>query len=112
AVHHLKRGADIGRKVDLVDDEQIRARDARAALGRNLVTGGDIDDIDGDVGELRRKRRGEIVAAGFDQDEIKIWKFLPHLGDRGEIDRGVFANGGVRAAAGLDAGDALGGERT
>jgi hypothetical protein len=31
------------------------------------------------------------------------------LGDRGEVDRGVLADRGVRAAAGLDAGDALGG---
>ena len=30
-----------------------------------------------------------------------------HLGDRGEIDRGVLADRGVRAAAGLDAADAL-----
>ena len=35
----------------------------------------------------------------------------PHVGDRREVDRGVLADRGVRAAAGLDAGDALGRER-
>ena len=80
-------------------------------LRGNLVAGGDVDDVDRQVGELRRKRRGEIVAAGFDQHQIEIGKFLSHVGDRGEIDRGILADRGVRTAAGLDAGDALGRER-
>ena len=81
------------------------------ALGRDLVAGGDVDDVDGEIGELRRKGRGEIVAAGFDQHQIEIGKLGAHLGDGGEIDRGVLADRGVRAAAGLDAGDALGRQR-
>ena len=80
-------------------------------LDGNLVAGGDVDDVDREVGKLRREGRGQIVAAGFDQHQIEIGKFLSHVGDRGEIDRGVLADRGVRAAAGLDAGDALGRER-
>ena len=80
-------------------------------LDGNLVAGGDVDDVDREIGKLGRKRRGQIVAAGFDQHQIEIGKFRAHLGDRGEIDRGVLANGGVRAAAGFHAGDAIGGER-
>ena len=34
ALHHLERGADIRREIDLVDDQQIGAGDAGAALGR------------------------------------------------------------------------------
>jgi hypothetical protein len=37
ALHHFERSADIGREIDLVDDEEIRAGDARSALRRNLV---------------------------------------------------------------------------
>ena len=111
ALHHLERGADIGREIDLVDDQEIGARDAGPALRRNLVAGRDVDDIDREIGKLRRECRGQIVAAGFDQHQIEIGKFLSHVGDRGEIDRGILADRGVRTAAGLDAGDALGRER-
>src|SRR5260370_155814 len=86
---------------------QVGARDARAAFGRNLVAGGDVDDIKRQVRKLRRKCRRQVVAAGFDQNEIERRKFLLHLCDRGEIDRGVLADRGVRTAAGLDAGDAF-----
>ncbi len=111
AVHHLERGADIGREIDLVDDEQVGARDAGPALGRDLVAGRDIDDVDREIGKLRRKGRGEIVAAGFDQHQIEIGKARAHVGDGGEIDRGILADRGMRTAAGLDAGDALGRQR-
>ena len=77
----------------------------------NLVAGGDVDDVDREIGKLGRERRGEIVAAGFDQHQIERREFLPHVGDGREIGRGVLADRGVRAAAGFDAGDALGHER-
>jgi len=47
---------------------------------------------------------GEIVAAGFDQHHVEVRKFGAHVGDRGEIHRGVLAYCGMRASAGLDAG--------
>ena len=99
------------REIDLVDDEQVGTGDARPALRRDLVAGRDVDDVDRHVGELRREGRGEVVAAGFDQHQIELGKLRSHLGDRGEVDRGVLADRGVRTAAGLDAGDALGRQR-
>ena len=45
----------MGREVDLVDDQEVGAGDAGAALGRDLVAGRDVDDVDGEVGELREK---------------------------------------------------------
>ena len=71
ALHGFQRRADIGREIDLVDHQKVGAGDARAALRRDLVAGGDVDDVDGQIGKLRRKRRGEIVAAGFDQHQIE-----------------------------------------
>ena len=76
----------MGREVDLVDDEEIGARDAGAALGGNFVAGGDVDHVDREIGELRGKRRGEIVATGFDQDQVERGKLRAHLGDRVEVD--------------------------
>jgi len=89
-------------EIDLVDHQEIRARDAGTTLPRNLVAGGDVDHVDRQVRKLGREGRGQIVAAGLDQHEIERGEFLPHVGDRGEIDRGVLADRGVRTAAGLD----------
>src|SRR5262249_21696156 len=60
-VHFLERGADMGRQVDLVDDQEVRARDAGPALRRDLVAGGHVDHVDGHVGQFRREGRGKIV---------------------------------------------------
>src|ERR1700759_1185367 len=49
---------------------------AGPALGRDLVAGGDVDHVDGEVGELGREGGGEVVAAGFDQDEVEIGEAL------------------------------------
>ena len=63
ALHGFQRGADIRREIDLVDHQKVGAGDAGAALGGNLVAGGDIDHVDRQIGQLRRKGRGKIVAA-------------------------------------------------
>ncbi len=107
ALHHLEGGADMRGEVDLVDDQQVGPGDPGAALRRDLVPRGDIDHVDREIGELGRKRRGEIVAAGFDQDQVEAGKLRAHLRDRGEVGRSVLADRRVRAAAGLDAGDAV-----
>ena len=36
-------------QVGLVDHEQVALGDAGAALARNLLAGGDVDDVDGEV---------------------------------------------------------------
>src|SRR5260370_39162712 len=45
ALHHIERSADMRRQIDLVDDQEVGARDAGAALGRDLVAGGDVGDV-------------------------------------------------------------------
>jgi hypothetical protein len=62
----------------------------------------------GSYRQLWRKGRGEVVATGFDQNEVERGKLGAHFSDGGEVHGGVLANCRVRAAAGLDAGDALG----
>ncbi len=95
------------RKVDLVDHQKVRARDARPALARDLVACRHVDDVDGQVGEFRAERRREIVAAAFDEHQLKVGETGIHLVDGGEIDRGVLADGRVRATACLHAHDPL-----
>lgn len=45
-------------KIDLVDNQQIRARDPRSALARHLVPARNIDHVDDEVGQLARVVRG------------------------------------------------------
>ena len=52
------------------------------ALARDLLAAGDVDDVDRDVGELGREGRGEIVAAGFDENEIELRETRAHRVDR------------------------------
>jgi hypothetical protein len=63
ALHHLERGPDMRGEVDLVDDQEIGAGDAGAALGGNLVARGDVNDIDGEVGKLWRESCREVVTS-------------------------------------------------
>ena len=49
-----------------------------------------------------------LAAAGFDQHDFEIAKSRPHLGDGGEVDRGILADRGMRATAGLDPNDTFG----
>src|SRR5712671_2253704 len=108
AVHHLERSADHRREVDLVDDQQNALGDAGAALARDLVARRHVNHVEREVGELRAESRGEIVAAGLDQDQVEVREAAIEPRHRLEVDRGVLADRGMRTAAGLDADDALG----
>src|SRR5207245_11665208 len=66
----------VGREVDLVDDEQVRARDARSTLARDLLALGDVDHVDRRVHQLRAERRGQIIAAALDEEQIQSGKAL------------------------------------
>src|SRR4051812_11299342 len=94
-------------EVDLVDDEQIAAANPRAPLPRNLVSLGDVDHVDGPVGQLRRKRRGEIVAPRFDDDDLELRKTPLELAYRGQVDARILADRAVRTAPRLDADDSV-----
>ncbi len=95
------------RKIDLVDDQKVRPGDARTPLGGDFVARGDVDHVNRKIGEFRREGGGKIVAAGFNQHHVEIRKFRAHVGDRGEIHRGILAYRRMRASPGFDAGDAI-----
>ena len=77
------------------------------ALARDLVAGGDVDHVEREIGQLGRERRGEVVAAAFDEHDVEIAEARREPVDRFEVDRGVLADRRVRTAAGLDADDAV-----
>jgi hypothetical protein len=109
--HHVEVGAHMRSEVGFVDDEQVALGDAGAALARNFFAAGHVDDVDRQVAEFRAEGGGQVVTTGLDEHDVGIGKLLQHAVDRFEIDRGIFADGGVRAAAGLHAQNALGLQR-
>src|SRR5262249_32084597 len=60
--------------------------------------------------ELRAEARRQVVAARLDEDQLERGKAPREARHRLEIDRRILADCRVRAAAGLDADDALGRE--
>ena len=80
AVHHVEVGADMRGEVDLVDEQQVGARDAGAAFAGDFVTGSDVDDVDGEVGQLRAEGGRQVVAAALDEDELQVSEALRQAG--------------------------------
>src|SRR5262245_8386810 len=64
-VHALQRCADIGGEVDLVDEQQVRACDARTTFAWHLVAGGDIQHVNPDIDQFGAKGGGDIVATAL-----------------------------------------------
>ncbi len=109
AIHHLKIGAHLGGEVDLVDDQEIRLGDAGSALARNLITAGDVDDLDGEVCEFPAETSSQVVPAGFEQQEVGM-KLRVEFLEGEEVGGDVFTDGGMGAAAGFHGADAFGGQ--
>ena len=63
------------------------------------------------IRQLRAERGGQVVAAALDDDEVQLGELARQAVDRVQVDRRVLADRGVRAAARLDADDALLGQR-
>ena len=109
--HHRQVGADMRREVGLVDDQQVALGDAGPAFARDLLATGDVDHVQRQVRQLGAEGGGQVVAAGFDEDDVGVGEAVEHAVDGLEVDAGVFADRGVRATAGLDAHDAFGRQR-
>src|SRR4029078_4413906 len=74
ALHGGDVGVDIGREVDLVDDQKVAADDSGAALARDVIAVGDVDHEQPVIDALEREGRSQIVAAAFDEHEIEPGK--------------------------------------
>ncbi len=105
-VHDGEVGADGLGQIGLVDDEQVGLGDAGSAFAGDLVAPGDIDDLNGKIGQLPAKAGGEIVAAGLEQEQIRA-KAPVQLFERLQVQGDVIADGGMRAAPRLHRPDSL-----
>src|SRR5581483_119365 len=95
--HALDVHPDIGRKVDLVDDQQVRLENAQSTLARDVVSTGGIDDEQPVVDQVQRKGGGEVVATAFDQHQIERPELALQLIGCLDVQRWVLANRRVGA---------------
>src|SRR5438094_2574758 len=95
ARHDREIGADLWRKVRLVDYQQVRLRDAGAALARHLVAAGHVDHVDGVVGQLAAVLGGQVVASALDEEELRP-DLLHQLLEGEQVVADVLADGGMR----------------
>ncbi len=107
-VHHVEVGAHMGGQVGFVDDEEIAFGNAGAAFARDFFASCHIDHVDGEVGQFGAEGGGQVVAAAFYKYHVGVGKLFQHAVDGFEVDRGVFANGSMGAAACFNAHDAIG----
>jgi hypothetical protein len=109
ALHHAQIGTHRLREVDLVDDEQITARDARAPFARHLVTAGHVDDVDDIVGKFAGVVCGQVVAPGLDQQQVRL-EFALQVLQGEQVGADILTDGRVRASSRLNGRDAFWGE--
>ena len=70
AFHYAEIGAHGGGQIGLVDDQEVGLSDPGTAFAWDLIAAGDIDDINGVIGQLAAEVRGEVIAAGLDQQDL------------------------------------------
>lgn len=107
AFHDGEVGADRGREVDFVDDQEVALGDARAAFAGDFVAACDVDHLDGEVGQFPAEAGGEVIAAGFEEEEVGV-ETAVEVFEGEQVGGDILADGGVGAAAGFDGGDAIG----
>ena len=98
----------IGGQIKLIDHQQIRLHDSGTPLTRNIVALPDINHKHPPIHEIQREGRGKIVAATFDDDQVKIGESLFEIFGCSDVKGWVLANNRMWTRTGLDRPD-LGG---
>lgn len=98
--HDFKIRPHAGSQIGFVDHEQIGLGDPWPALARDLVSAANVDDLNREVRQFPAEARGQIVAAGLDEQNIGF-ELAVQFFERDEVRGNVFANRGVRTAARL-----------
>ena len=74
------------RKVGLIDHEDIGFGDRRAAFSRNFFARGNVDYINGNVGQFGAECRRQIIAAALNQNDLNVRMPAFHFFNRRQID--------------------------
>ena len=89
----------------------IRLRDAGPAFARHFVATRNVNDLNREVCQFTAEARGQIVAAGFDEEELRF-EFFVKFFEREQVGRNVFANRRMRTAASFHSANSFGGQGT
>jgi hypothetical protein len=109
-LHHIQVSADGTGKVGFINHQQVGLRNAGTALAGNLIPAGNVDDVNGVVGQLPAEVGGEVIAAGLQQKQFGIESAMEFFQGQ-QIGGYVLANGRVGTATGLDGANAFGRQR-
>jgi hypothetical protein len=74
-------------EIDLVDDQEIAAKQARPPLARDIVAARDVNHKDPPIDKVERKSRGQVVAAGFEKDQFQPGKSCFEIVSGGDVQR-------------------------
>ncbi len=83
--HHLQRCAHIGGKVGFIDHQEIGFGDPRSAFARDLLPFGHIDDVDGQIRQLRAEGGAQVIAAAFHEDKVEVTELFTQRFHGGEV---------------------------
>ena len=107
AAHDFQIGADGHSEIGFVDYQKVRLSNPGAAFAGYFVAAGHINDIDGEISQFAAEMRGEVVTAGFDQQELSI-ESLVKVFQSEQIGGDILANSSVGTTTRLDRPDAVG----
>ncbi len=62
-------------QIDLVNDQQIRARNSGSTLARYFVSTRYVDDVNRNVDQFGAEHGGKVVAAALDENEFETRQF-------------------------------------
>ena len=74
AVHHAEVRPDRRRKVGLVNHQQVGLGDAGASLAGDFIPAGNVNDVNGVIGQFAAEVGGQVVPAGFNRRANPVWK--------------------------------------
>lgn len=96
--HHFEVRAHARGQIRLVDYEQVRLGNAGAAFAWNFVATANVDDLNRVVSQLAAETGGQIIAAGFDEQDIRL-ELPMQFFECEQIGGNVLSNGRMWTAA-------------
>src|SRR5258708_3248331 len=70
-LHHSQIRTYGRRQISFVDDQQVGLSNSWPTFARNFVATGNVNDIDGEVGKFAAEVRGQIIASGFEKEDVR-----------------------------------------
>jgi hypothetical protein len=107
--HDFEVGPHCRREIRFVDHKEVGLGDAWAPFARNFITAGDINDLDGVIGQLTTETGSEIVATRLNQEELRF-KLAVEFFESEQVRRNILTDRSVRAAASFHRANAFGGQ--